>query len=80
MLHTQPGAASKSRYRDVGLSGADMAQGLQFQLDDGLLAEPIRRCQGRKRPKGANARASIMANRQQQQFQFGFRTLFGSVQ
>ena len=77
MPHAQAGAASKLRYRDVGLRGADMAQCLQFQLNDGFFAEPIRLCQGRQRPKSANARASIMAKRQQQQFQFGFCPLFG---
>ena len=77
MPHAQAGAASKLRYRDVGLRGADMAQCLQFQLHDGLFAEPIRLGQGRQRTKSANPRASIMANRQQQQFQFGFCTLFG---
>ena len=42
-----------------------------------LFAEPTRLCQGRQTTKYANARAPIMADRQQQQFQFGFRTLFG---
>lgn len=71
MPHALAGVASKMLDCDIGLgSAADMAQCLQFQLHDWIIAEPIRRCQWGKRTKCANARASILVDGQQQQFQF----------
>lgn len=69
MPHALAGAALKMRDCDIGLGNAsDMAQCLQFQLYDGIFAEPKRRCQWGKRTKCANARAFILIDGQQQQF------------
>ncbi|HTM75688.1 MAG TPA: hypothetical protein VL198_20875 [Pseudolabrys sp.] len=77
MSHTQAGAASKLRNRSIGPRDADVAQCLQFQFYDWVFAKPIRRRQRRERAKSANARASVVGNWQQQQFQFSFCPLRG---
>ena len=61
----------------AGLRRTDVTHRPQLQLGHRLFAEPVRPHQRGKRANGTNARASIMADREQQQFQFRFGASFG---